>query len=196
MTKVFGVGFQKTGTSTLGKMLGQLDYKIAGYWQFRDLAKTPGLTLEMLWERAERLASEFDGAKDTPWPLFYRELDAAFPGSKFIHVVRDPDDWIASACNDFGREQNEIHRAIYGVPCPKGHEQIWLDRYRRHNAEVEAYFQDRPADYLRVTLGPDLSFETLCPFLGKPMVTQAAPVANTRRKKLWKMRWRRLIGRR
>lgn len=190
--KVFGLGFQKTGTSTLEAMLRRMGYnEILSYHQFRDMADTDGLTLEDVKARAMELVQTCEVAKDTPWPLFYKELDAAFPGAKFIHIIRDRDAWIKSAVGDFAHWPNMIHQAIYGVPCPKDHEEIWLERYDRHNAEVATYFEGRPDDYLQLHLEDGLTYEKICPFLNKPILQEAVAPANTRSE----ARWRRFMAR-
>lgn len=181
--KVFGIGFQKTGTSSLGVILKRLGYQVAGYQQFSHFAAREGVTLDELEEHALELARRYDAAKDTPWPLFYRSLDTAFPGAKFIHVTRDREAWIRSAVGDFADHPNMIHQAIYGVPYPKGHEEIWLERYDRHNRDVAAYFADRPGDYLHVRLEDGLTYEAVCRFLGHDVIAADMPVANTRWKK-------------
>jgi hypothetical protein len=186
--KVFGIGFQKTGTTTLEVILSRLGYRTAGYHQFRHLAERDGLTLQELETFALKLASEYDAAKDTPWPLFYKSLDKAYPGSKFIHVTRNPQTWINSAVKDFGHYPN----AIYGVPYPEGYEDIWLERYNRHNAEVRDYFSGHPEDCLFLNLEDGVSFEVVCGFLDRPLVATGVPKANTRMKKRLKMLWWRL----
>ena len=80
--KVFCLGFQKTGTSSLDIALTQLGYEVVVYDAFRDLAQKQGLTWAEIEERALELASKFDAAKDTPWPLLYKQLDTAYPGSR------------------------------------------------------------------------------------------------------------------
>lgn len=192
-TKVFCVGLQKTGTSSLTVMLNKLGYDIVGYQQFRQFADDPNLTLEELETHALSVAQTKTAAKDTPWPVLYKSLDRAFPGSKFIHVIRNPESWIKSAVNDFGETHNEIHRAIYGVPYPKGHEDIWLEYYNRHNQEVAEYFSDRPDDYLQMALETELSYERVCTFLGKPIIDAHVPKANRRLKKKALLAWRRLL---
>ncbi len=191
--KVFGIGFQKTGTTTLGVILERLGYRTAGYHQVRHLAGQDGLTLDTIETLVLRLAAEYDAGKDTPWPLFYESLDRSYPGSKFIHVTRDPEAWIRSAVKDFGQHPNALHQAIYGVPYPEGHEAIWLDRYTRHNAEVRAYFTDRTDDCLFLNLEEGISYEKVCAFLDRPLVSKGVPKANTRLKKRLKMMWWRLV---
>ena len=134
--KVFGLGFQKTGTSSLGVILKRLEYRPVGYHDFRDMAADDTLTWDQVRDRALGLAADADSAKDTPWPLLYREMDETFPRSKFIHVTRNPESWIRSAVNDFGNTPNALHKAIYGVDYPLGFEEIWLDRYNQHNEDV------------------------------------------------------------
>jgi hypothetical protein len=192
--KVFGIGFQKTGTTTLGVILERQGYRVAGYHQFRNLAARPEVGMAEIEAQALDLAARYDAAKDTPWPVLYRSLDAAFPGSRFIHVTRDPEAWIASAVKDFDGWPNALHQAIYGVPHPKGHEDVWLARYERHNREVAEYFAHRPDDCLFLRL-EEVTFEAVCDFLGEPPAGEGAPRANTRLKKRLKMAWWRL-GRR
>lgn len=192
--KVFGIGFQKTGTTTLGKMLETLGYRTAGYHPFRHLAGQKDLVLAEVEALVLDLAADYDAAQDTPWPIFYEALDKAFPGSKFIHVTRDPSAWIRSAVNDFGHHPNALHQAIYGTPYPEGNEEIWLERYNRHNAEVAAYFADRPQDCLFLRLEDGVNYEKVCTFLGLPIVETGVPKANTRFKKRLKLLWWRLTG--
>lgn len=186
--KVFGVGFQKSGTTTLGSMLSTLGYKVAGYHSFRDFAYYSDLTWDILETRALEVMENYNAAKDTPWPLLYPLLDRHFPGSKFIHVIRDPEAWVASAVRDFADHPNAVHRLIYGSPYPEGHEQVWLERYTRHNAETAAYFKGRDNDYLQLHL-EELNYVRLCSFLGKPLISSEPPQANTRLKKKLKMLW-------
>ena len=105
--KVFCIGFQKTGTTSLADFLGSLGYEIAGYEPFRDLShRTVNKT--QLADRALQVIQDYDGAQDTPWYVLYRELDEALPGSKFIHVVRDTDSWIKSVVGDFSNHSNTM----------------------------------------------------------------------------------------
>jgi len=190
--KVFCVGFQKTGTSSLGLALEQLGYQVASYYPFRHLATQPGLDMDTVWQVARPVAEAHDAAKDTPWPVLYRQLDEAFPGAKFIHVVRDPDSWIRSVMKDFGNHHNEIHRLIYGSDCPVGHEAEWLARYDRHNREVLGYFSGRNDDFVSFGMANgEVNWENLCDFLGCPTPDTPWPHANTWKAKHWRLFWQR-----
>ncbi len=190
--KVFGVGFQKTGTTSLGTILDKLGYHTLSYWEFRHLADRDTLDWAEVTALALQLAAEADAAKDTPWPLLYKELDTAFPGSKFIHVTRNTETWLKSAVSDFQDYPNAIHRLIYGSDGPLGYEGIWVDRYEGHNAAVAAYFKNRPENYLHICLEDGVTFEKVCNFLDEPLVGTGAPKANTKSKKQLKMFWQKL----
>ncbi|MCV2881874.1 sulfotransferase family protein [Actibacterium sp. XHP0104] len=194
--KVFCIGFQKTGTSSLGLALEKLGYRVAGYYPFRDMAHQDGLTMAEVEQRAIEVMRDFDAAQDTPWPVLYRELDAAFPGSKFIHISRGSDAWLNSATNDFNTFPNQIHNLIYGSPFPIGHEADWLARYDRHNAEVRAYFADRPDDFISLELEKgEVNWDKICGFLGVPVPNIPWPHANKRQVKKYKLIWWRMLRR-
>lgn len=166
--KVFCIGFQKTGTSSLTEALGILGYNAIGYSPFRGLAEDPSVTKEKIWNLALPLARQYDVVQDTPWPILFRELDQAFPEAKFIHVVRDEKAWIRSAVKDFSKHHNEIHRLIYGSGNPVGNEESWVETYRKHNRDVEDYFVKFPGKCLHMKMeSPDYGWKTLCNFLGK-----------------------------
>ena len=68
---------------------------------------------------------------------------------------------------------------IYGVGHPKGHEEIYIERYERHNREVIEYFADRGNDLLILNITGGEGWEKLCPFLNKPVPAVRFPCVNT-----------------
>ena len=168
--KVFGIGFQKTGTSTLKSALEILDYTVAGRFRIE------GETIDdAVIERAIRMAATVDAAKHSPWPLLYRELDDAFPGARFILTIRDIDAWWASVLTRFGGKSTEMRAWIYGAGDPEGNEDLYKARYEAHNAEVLEYFADRPDDLLVFAIADGEGWDELCPFLGEPIPTEPFP---------------------
>ncbi|MFG0299000.1 MAG: sulfotransferase family protein [Phycisphaerales bacterium JB047] len=193
--RVFCIGFQKTGTTSLGVALSKLGYNVCGYNDFRDLANSQSVTRETLLERACKLSQHYTAFKDTPWPLFYKEFDSLYPGSKFIHVVRNSENWIKSVCNDFGTHPNMIHRTIYGSDHPVGNESDWLQTYNDHNHRVKLYFQNRPHDYLLLSLdNNEVNYGKIAPFLEISPPDEPWPHANTRLNKYCRMTTNRLLS--
>lgn len=180
--KVFCIGFHKTGTSSLAKALEELGYRVTG----PNGVRRPRIAKVAL-KLAEKLVPEYDAFQDNPWPIIYKEMDARYPGSKFILVVREPQSWLRSQVSYFGKKSSPMRQWIYGenAGCPEGNEEIYLARYNRHNAEVQEYFKDRPDDLLVMSLSSGDGWEKLCKFLGYPVPDRPFPHVNkgTRRAK-------------
>lgn len=76
--KVFGIGLSRTGSNTLGWMLGWLGWRTAHY----------------LTNPAELDA--YDAVVDTPTNLYALGLALRFPDARFILTMRGLDDWLGS----------------------------------------------------------------------------------------------------
>ncbi len=172
-TKVFGIGFHKTATSSLGEALEILGYRVASVvgLQDEDIATT-------YQAKAFALVDSFDAFEDNPWPLLFRELDSAYPGSKFILTRREDDAWLKSVTRHFGGKTTHMRTFIYGVGDPLGSETVYLDRYRKHNDEVLEYFANRPDDLLVMDITQGDGWSLLCPYLGAELPDRAFPSAN------------------
>lgn len=163
--KVFCVGFQKTGTSSLRDALRLLGYRVAGvYGRGQDVASLQASYVE----EGLRLAQEYDAVQDMPWPLIYRELDQAFSGSKFILLDRDSESWFRSISGHFGEQPDAMQQLIYGLDAgaPLGNKARYVEVYERHNAAVRAYFAERPRDLLIINLEKGDGWKELGEFLG------------------------------
>ena len=171
-TRVFGIGMHKTGTTSLDHALTYLGYDSA-HWVSAHWARA--IWLEMRSLGYSPTLQKSYALSDLPIPLLYRELDRAYPGSKFILTLRDEQEWLASVRNHWGEKNkfrpswdsdpfsNRIHRELYGQKHFDA--EIFLARYRRHNEEVRAYFRDRPQDLLVMDLSAQASWWELCGFL-------------------------------
>ena len=173
--KVFCIGFHKTGTTTLEVALKKLGYRVTGSFGTKD----PNIADKVL-DMAFRKVDDYDAFEDNPWPILYRELDSRFPGSKFILTRRPPEAWIRSQVKDFAGTETPMRRWIYGADagCPLGHEDVYIERYQRHNREVLEYFSERPDDLLVMDLPEDASWARLCGFLGHDVPDEPFPHAN------------------
>jgi hypothetical protein len=173
--KVFGIGFHKTGTSSLKAALEALGYRVTGpnFVKDEDIAAT-------VLTKALQIAPHFDAFQDNPWPILYQELDCHFPGSKFILTIRDEADWYASALHHFGNRATPMRQFIYGIGSPAGNEATYRTRYRAHNRAVIQYFAARPAALLTMDITKGDGWGLLCPFLGHDTPSRPFPHANAR----------------
>lgn len=160
MQKIFCIGFHKTGTTSIGRALEILGYKVTG----PNLVDDEEISVNAL-PFALNTVPYYDAFQDNPWPLLYKELDQNFENSIFILTIRDEKSWIKSALGQFSGSETPMRRWIYGVGDPTGNEQIFIDRYNKHNAEVIEYFNGRELLVLNFFEGD--GWYKLCNFLGK-----------------------------
>jgi hypothetical protein len=181
--KVFCIGFQKTGTTSMAAALELLGYRVTSIFG-QDLGLDE--LRRSYVARGLEIAREVDAVQDMPWPLIFRELDATFPGSKFVLTWRETDRWLASICGHFGRNPAVLQALTYGADAaaPVGHEERYRAVYDRHNAEVRGYFRDRPGDLLEMNLGRGDGWAPLCGFLGVPVPAAPFPASNTARTRM------------
>lgn len=173
--KIFGVGWPKTGTTTLRRCFIIMGYTHQGY-------------SESLFENLDQailVARRFDAFQDLPWYLYFKELDQVFPGSKFVLTTRNSNRWLKSYRNALVQQTTAqratldvIRKKIYGSPFPSGQGAQFIDRYERHNSEVKDYFADRPDDLLIVNWERGDGWERLCAFLGNPVPSRPFPHEN------------------
>ncbi len=161
--KIFCLGLHKTSTSSLANALYTLGYLVDGYFDTEPFADDEELTSYVV-----QRAGSSDAVQDMPWPEFYQLLDRSFPGSKFILTVRDEDRWLQSVTDHFADEVIDSHVRFYGVPVAVGYEDVYRERFRRHNQEVIDYFADRPGDLLVMDVAGGDGWEQLGEFLGVP----------------------------
>ncbi|CAN5762419.1 hypothetical protein BH23ACT4_BH23ACT4_00750 [soil metagenome] len=176
--KILGVGMHKTGTKSFANALRTLGYRVTGPFGVNE-RQARDTTLK----HALKTLEESDAAQDNPWPFLYREIDAAYPGSKFILTYREPEDWIQSVVRHFGGTSTPMREWIYGVGDPKGNEDRYLGVYERHNLTVSAYFADRSDDFMTLKVGDDGGWSGLCQFLGMAVPTTPFPHLNSERQR-------------
>lgn len=176
-TRIFGIGMHKTATTSLHHALKILGFDSA-HW------KTPRWA-RSIWDqmnahgRSTTLEKSY-ALSDLPIPLLFKQLDKAYPGSKFILTTRRDSLWLASALRHWERGMNpwrdswnkdafthRIHTALYGSRFPSP--DVMLERYQSHNREVLKYFRDRPNDLCILEMDNGAGWKELCRFFGKPV---------------------------
>jgi hypothetical protein len=177
--KIIGVGFQKTGTSSLRDALRILGYRVK---DTTSRALIPILRNDD--DKLLRIIENYDAMEDTPWYIIYKKLDRLLPGSKFILTLREEESWYKSVARHIGDLPSAHHEFVYGrgKSLPKYHKENTLKVYRKHIAGVREYFKDRPEDLLEIDFTKGEGWEKLCQFLGKDIPMAPFPHANDSRK--------------
>lgn len=179
MRKVFGIGWAKTGTKTLGEcceILG-LSHQGPDLSLARDL-RSGDLT------RIMSIAGQKQAFEDWPWLILYRELDEAFPESLFVLTTRSPERWLRSYRNMLAAqgvassEMNEVRSILYGLPFPDVTDDQLLERFKKHNADVRRYFSGRADNLLVADWETGCGWRELCRFLGMDIPRRPFPWAN------------------
>ena len=94
--KVFCIGYNKTGTTSIERVLRNLGYSCPNQ-QFQE-----AMTVEPLFygdiAPLKKLCIKYDAFQDMPFSqgVTYAQVDCMFPGSKFILTVRDSNIWFNS----------------------------------------------------------------------------------------------------
>ena len=189
-TRIFGIGMHKTATTSLHQAL-----KILGFDSFHwGTGEAP-----MIWQEMNALGrsstlEQFYALSDLPIPLLYQSLDKAYPNSRFILTVRDEVDWLQSVKRLWDKKHNptrhlwdiypisnQLHTALYGQKDFDA--LIFLQRYRRHNAEVLEYFSTRN-DLLVMDMDAGDGWPELCSFLECKYPSVPYPQANRHKPKM------------
>jgi hypothetical protein len=200
--KIFGIGFYKTGTTTLYDALRLLGYytingdKLGSYPGADD-----GATLIKQIDAGDyRLPTfeMFDAFTDNPYFRIWRQIYDLYPDAKYILTVRDEQRWIDSCVKFFRhRRMRPMREWMFGAHAnpSRGPEsrQAWLDAYRAHNAAVREFFASRGHQYFEFDPTREGKWDRLCAFLGAPVPDRPWPHANpTQPDQPWRPMWRRL----
>lgn len=175
--KIFGIGLNKTGTTTLGQMGKTLGLRCTSC----DRNLLEDFVLRKDFSRIRQVIEQFDLFEDWPWPLLYPELDKLYPGSRFILTVRQSEAlWLESLKQHAMKTPPTGHcrKLAYGLSFPHGHEAYFLDFYRAHNDRARAYFAGRSDIFLELCWERGDGFEKLCRFLGYDVPDIPVPHAN------------------
>jgi len=195
--KVFCIGRNKTGTTSLAAALEQHGYRVAPQgpaelqlraWADRDFSELLAFT------------EKFDAFQDVPFscPWTYVALDQRWPGARFVLSVRhDEHVWFDSLVTFqskvFGEGQLptprelqqatyryegyvwDMHQLIYGADAgtlfdPEQYKRHYLD----HNQAVREYFAHRPHDLLELDVSEPGAYQRLGAFVGFDVAPDAS----------------------
>jgi hypothetical protein len=116
MLQVIGVGFARTGTTSLRSALGVLG--LGPCYHMFDAMSDParlGQWLDIALGAAPDWPRVFEGYRSTvDWPAaaYWRELADAYPDAKLLLTVRDPDSWYDSVRNTIFKQRIDPPRGL------------------------------------------------------------------------------------
>jgi len=199
--KIFVVGRNKTGTTSLGHALSTMGFKVGKQSKAERLMEDWG---QRKFKSIVKYCKSAEAFQDVPFSLdeTYRVMDYEFPESKFILTVRNSaQEWYDSltrfhakiigkgrlpTADDLKRfkyrETGWLWRnqqAIYGIDeHTLYNKEIYIQHYEMHNKKVQDYFKYRKNDLLVINLGNPGSMKLLCDFLGVPEIQEGMPHLN------------------
>lgn len=166
MSKIFGIGLIKTGTTSLCEAMKILGYSSIHY------SINPDYDVH-----------HNDFICDMPMQTRFNKYDHRYPGSKFILSIRNLDEWLISC-----------EKWVNNYPCRRGSvtsryriEQFGTDlfdvdkytlSYHNHYAKVVNYFANRQQDLLTLNICSESSWDKLCNFLSKDIPNLSFPHQN------------------
>jgi len=191
--KVIGVGYPRTGTTSLKLALEQLGFGPCHHMrEVMTHPQNPALWIEAAnapsktnWDK---VLEGYNSCTDVPGCTFWRELVAYYPSAKVILSVRDPEKWFESTqATVFGPEwvartlttplKEFFDKAVY--PEFSGHfndHDFLLSLYARHSDEV---IRTVPNERLLIFDVHD-GWSPLCTFLGVAIPETPFPRVNSR----------------
>ncbi|WP_394200849.1 sulfotransferase [Shewanella waksmanii] len=191
-SKIFCVGFNKTGTTSLKVAIESLGFKVGDQKRAAILASSNWAKRD--FGKVIDYCQSADAFQDAPFsfPYTYQAMDMAFPRSKFILTIRNSsEEWYSSLIRFHGKlyasgkvppnksdlinannwlykgRPWEMNRALFMSPEDEPYKKdVLIKAYENHNYAVQDYFRHRPADLLVLNVSEAQALEKLVRFLG------------------------------
>jgi len=141
--KVFGIGLNKTGTTTLGSIMMELGYRhrscdrlMLRDYQAGNLAKV------------RSKIDKYESFEDWPYPLMYEHLWDWYgdKGARFICTMREDSRIWYSSLVKHARDTkpfNHCRRMVFGFAYPTTNEEMHREFYDEHLKNVKTFFSTK-----------------------------------------------------
>lgn len=190
--KVFGIGLNKTASTSLLQAWDLLGHRREIYWPQIDPYRTPVVLssfnkhYKLMFDTIDR----YTYFKDRPFNVHhtYKLLDKYYLDSKFILTYRDEEKWFDSVdrwLNNLIPNHHESHSMrvekinIYNLhfKCNTFSKDNYIKYYREYNKEVRDYFKGNP-NFIEMNIPNGDGWDILCPFLGESIPNIDFPHSN------------------
>jgi len=198
--KIFCIGRNKTGTTSLEKVLKEFGYKMGSQTEGEKLIT---YYKDYNWKPIIKFCKTAEAFQDAPfsWPYTWQILYEYFPKAKFILTVRDEESWYNSQVRFHSKQfsdgisppnKNCLKNAEYNY---RGYlwdvfEAVWktpksdlynksdfIESYRCHNKSVIHFFKNKP-NFLILDVSDKNSYKKLSNFLEKKPIHLEFPHLN------------------
>ncbi len=201
MEKVFGIGFSKTGTTSLEDVFETLGYNTCkGHWNLKHNDYLLSLYVNKDYNEIYKMTQYWDAYADGPWGGgdLYKKLYEWYPDAKFILTYREPEKWYESFYQMLTKFDDSEEKAmeafhinkrygtiyffkhIFKIDNLKNNKQQIVDYYVRTNKEIEIFF-DQKKNFLKIDLTKEKQhnpWEIICDFLEKSVPDIPFPHSN------------------
>ncbi len=201
-TKIFCIGKNKTGTTSLTKAFRDMEFIIGNQ---SDAEGMIGDYIKKDFTRIIEYCKTAEFFQDVPFsmPETYKVLDKAYPNSKFILTVRDDaSQWynsitkfhaklfgngniptwddLKNATYKYKGWMHEVMRATSNLTdSDEPYDKTKLTNlYEKYNQEVMCYFENRPNDLLIINLSDKDAYKKFCDFIGMEAKGNSFPWEN------------------
>lgn len=200
MKKIFCIGFNKTGTTSLEKALIDFGYQMGNQPTAENLLYH---YVKGNWAQILAYCESANAFQDTPFslPNTWKVLINRFPEAKFILTYRSEEDWYASITKfhskRFGGGKRIPNKAdlknatyieqgwmwhwvkgVFNAPDSEPYKkEILCAVYRQHNEEILEYFKGND-NFLAIDPTEHKSYAKLCEFLGQTPLYEEFPHLN------------------
>lgn len=200
--KIFCIGLNKTGTTSLKIAMQELGFPIGNQRKAEEFIFDWG---NRDFRKLIRYCNTAQFFQDSPFsfPFTFIVLDQAFPNSKFILTIRDdPDQWYNSItkfhAKIWGKDgriptKEDLMEATYqekGRPWISNRmkfdtpeddpykKDVLIKYYNNHNQNVIDYFKHKDEQLLILNVSDEDAYNKLCNFVGKEPMGKTFPWKN------------------
>ena len=185
--KIFGIGFKKTGTTSLDSMYSHL-IDVFGGSRPRPHERAEATSDMIKGDETSTLAlaEKYHYFQDSPWchepNKLYQRFARLYPTSKFVLTTRNADEWYNSVVRwvkcvpgkegQCGNKKMERYRAIFGANSTS--QEDFISAFELHNSDARQFFNEelnQPERLLDIDLtnkdyGNRVGWKLFCDFVG------------------------------
>jgi len=191
--KVFGIGFNKSGTTSLKVAMRDLGYVVGVEYHAKFLFDD---WVSRNWSPIIEYCNSANFFQDSPFslPHTFIAMDQAFPGSKFILTIRDDEEqWYHSLVSFHSKRWGNGNIPPTGEDLKKARSNVYTGRpyhtllhifdvdesdpYKK-DVLINAYKEHRKSDLVIINVKNSSDYFALCDFLGKPPKSDSFPWEN------------------